>query len=151
MIALSPGRKERSSTMCTPWLTRTIGRAPGVSSRRMESVNIRRHTIRTDGFVSLHAGSRAGEVTTKPFVFSGDTLELNYATSAVGSVKAELRDAENRPIPGLTLADCREHFGDLVDGEVTWTGGAKLGGLAGKPVRLHLSITDADVYAFRFR
>ncbi len=44
-----------------------------------------RATIRTDGFCSLHAGGERGEVMTKPFVFSGRELVINYATSAVGA------------------------------------------------------------------
>ena len=57
---------------------------------RLPMAHIRRYSLRTDGFVSMSAGYLGGEFTTRPFVFSGDELELNYSTSAVGSVRVEI-------------------------------------------------------------
>ncbi len=53
---------------------------------RLPTTHLRRYSLRTDGFVSLNADFSGGELTTRPFVFSGGELELNYSTSAVGSV-----------------------------------------------------------------
>ena len=52
---------------------------------------VRRYTSRIDGFVSLHAPSKAGEAVTKPFTFKGRELTLNFATSAAGVVRVELQ------------------------------------------------------------
>ena len=123
----------------------------GVENMRYPSVNIRRYTLRTDGFVSVNAGFASGEFTTKPLVFEGGELELNYSTSAVGSVQVELQDAEGNVIPGYRLADCPEKFGDEIDGVMSWNEGPSVGDLAGRAVQLRFVLKDADLYAFRFR
>ncbi len=109
---------------------------------------LRRGVLRTDGFVSVNAGYGGGEFITKPLLFEGDRLRLNYATSAVGSVRIEIQDVTGRPIEGYTLND--ECYGDEIDGEIRWEAGADLGKLAGQPVRLRFVLQDADVYAFQF-
>ncbi len=114
-------------------------------------VNIRRHTLRTDGFVSVRTGYAGGELTTHPFTFDGTELELNYSTSAVGTVRAEVQDEKGNALPGYGLDDCPEMFADEIEGVVRWEGGPSVGELAGRPVRLRLSFNDADIYAFRFR
>ena len=92
-----------------------------------------------------------GEFITIPLTFEGRELELNYSTSAVGSVRVEIQDLEGRPQPGFGLEECPEVFGDEIEGVVRWENGADVGGLAGKPVRLRFALMDADLYAFRFR
>jgi len=118
---------------------------------RYPSARINRYTLRTDGFVSVNAGYGAGEFTTRPFVFSGSELELNYSTSAVGSVRVEVQDGEGRPLPGLSLADAPEKFGDEIDGVYNWLNDGSPVGLAGTTVHLRFVLKDADLYAFRFR
>jgi hypothetical protein len=117
---------------------------------RDEMHRLRRYTIRLDGFVSLHAPLAGGDVTTKPLLFSGQRLSLNYATSAAGSVRLELQDATGQPIPGFSLADAEELYGDSVDQQVAWKNGRDVGPLIGKPVRLRFVLRDADVFSFRF-
>jgi hypothetical protein len=112
---------------------------------------LRRHTLRIDGFASLHAGQEAGEVVTKPIVFRGGKLTLNFATSAAGHVRVELQDAGRAPIPGYALADCDELFGDTLDRVVSWKGSTEVGAHADKPVRLRIVLRDADVFSLRFR
>ena len=118
--------------------------------RYLPSVHIRRYSVRTDGFVSVNAGYSGGEFTTSPFVFSGSSLELNYSTSAVGSVRVELQDERGGALPGYGIDDCPEIFGDEIDGTARWSRGPDVGGLAGKPVRLRFRLSDADIYAFKF-
>ena len=78
-------------------------------------------------------------------------LLLNMSTSAAGSVRCELQTDKGTPIPGFMLDECGEIFGDSIERIVSWRGGrTELKELAGKPVRLHLELKDADVYAFRF-
>jgi hypothetical protein len=117
---------------------------------RDEMHRLRRYTIRLDGFVSLHAPLAGGDVTTKPLLFSGQRLSLNYATSAAGSVRLELQDATGQPIPGFSLADAEELYGDSIDQQVAWKNGTDVSSLSGKPVRLRFVLRDADVFSFRF-
>ena len=44
-----------------------------------ESVHVARYTLRTDGFVSVRAGYQGGEMLTRPLVFAGKALEINFA------------------------------------------------------------------------
>ena len=99
----------------------------------------------------MNAGFASGEFTTRPLIFEGGELELNYSTSAVGSVQVEIQDAEGNVIPGYGLADCPEKFGAEIDGVMSWNEGPSVGDLAGRAVQLRFVLKDADLYAFRFR
>jgi hypothetical protein len=113
---------------------------------------LRRHTIRVDGFASLHARREPGEAVTKPIVFVGDELTLNFSTSAAGSVRVELQTADGAPIPGFALDDADDLFGDSLDRVASWKKGqTDVGRIAGQPIRLRLVLSDADVYSFQFR
>ncbi len=117
---------------------------------RLESVHIQRLTLRTDGFVSVQGPYAGGELVTKPLVFAGGKFHMNYATSAAGSLRVELQDADGEPLPGFALEDCPEIFGDEIDGEIRWRNEPSLSKLAGRPVRLRVVLKDADLYAFQF-
>lgn len=112
---------------------------------------LRRYSLRMDGFTSVHASLKGGELITQPFVFSGKTLSVNIATSAAGSMWVELQTADGKPIEGFSLADSVELFGDTLDRKVTWKQGADVSALAGKPVRLRFKLKDADLYSFQFQ
>jgi hypothetical protein len=111
---------------------------------------LQRLTLRTDGFVSVNAPYAGGEFLTKPLLFKGSKLVLNYATSAAGSVWVEIQDASGAPIAGFAQADCDEIIGDAIERSVSWKGNSDVSGLAGKPVRLRLVMKDADLYSIRF-
>ncbi|MCA9163797.1 MAG: hypothetical protein KDA62_12485 [Planctomycetales bacterium] len=112
--------------------------------------DLRRYTMRLDGFVSIHASMRGGELLTKPLLFSGNELRLNFASSAAGGIRVELQDLQGQPLPGFSLADCQEVFGDSIDRPVTWKDASNLNQHVGSPVRLRFAIKDADLYAFQF-
>lgn len=88
---------------------------------------------------------------TKPFQFSGEELEINYATSAAGGIRFELQDETGTAIPGYTLEDSREIIGDQISRIVSWKSGSSVADLAGKNVRLRVVLKDADLFAIRFR
>lgn len=117
----------------------------------VKDCRMRRHTLRLDGFVSVHASDRTGELLTRPLVFQGRELVLNVSTSAAGTVLVEIRDENNRAVEGFALADCTEIYGDEIERIVTWQDGCSPAALAGKPVRLRFVLKDADLYSFRFR
>jgi hypothetical protein len=106
-----------------------------------------RGALRLDGFASANAGHGGGEFTTRPLVLEGRRLVLNYATSAVGTVKAEVRDAAGNVVPGYSLEECEEIYGDELSRPVRWKAHDDLGGVSGKTIRLHFALRDADLYA----
>ncbi len=109
-----------------------------------------RYTLRTDGFISLRAGAALGEVVTKPLIFSGNSLSVNYSTSAAGSLRVELQEITGAPVPGFSLADCPVIVGDAIAQRVKWQNDPALASLAGKPVRLRFEMCEGDLYSFCF-
>ena len=106
-------------------------------------------TLRLDGFVALGAGAESGSVLTRPFVLEGRGLELNLDAS-FGRVAVEVQDAEGRPLPGLTLADCQVLGGvDALRCQPRWAGDRDLASVGGRTVRLRFELRDAHLYAFR--
>ncbi len=87
------------------------------------TVHLERMVVRTDGFVSAHAGYEDGELLTKPIVFEGDNLVLNFATSAAGRERSHAKATSAKPLRRI----------------------------AGKPVRLRFVMKDADLYSLGFR
>ena len=124
-------------------------------------VRLRRFTVRIDGFVSVQAPLAGGELVTRPLAFDPPDaapggpgrveLVLNYSTSAAGSIRCEILDAAGTPLPGYSLAECEEIFGDELARPVSWQGSTDLGRLAKKPIRLRFAIKDADLYSIQFR
>lgn len=110
---------------------------------------VRRFTYRVDGFVSLRGGAEGGSLVTKPLVFEGDDLVLNFQTRDAGSLRLELQSAEGKPLAGFAIADCEPLRGDSIKQKVVWRGG-KLSSLAGTAIRLRYEVNDADVYSFKF-
>ncbi|MCX6907085.1 MAG: hypothetical protein NTY01_03470 [Verrucomicrobia bacterium] len=111
---------------------------------------VRRFTFRTDGFVSVHASAK-GELFTKPLRFTGRALELNCRAAAQGSIRVEIQDADGKPLPKFSLADCQPISGDDIARIVKWKSGTSVSALAGKPVRLRFVMENADLFAMRFQ
>ena len=111
---------------------------------------VRRYTMRLDGFVSIHAPMKGGDLITRPITFSGSKLTTNFATSAAGSMRVEIQDNDGKPFPGYSLDECPAIFGDTVDRVVRWNVSGDVSRLAGQPVRLRFELRDADLFSFRF-
>ncbi len=97
-----------------------IETAPGEMSfymkERTSVPTLYRYTLRTDGFMSAMGTS----LTTKPFTYKGDSLELNFQ----GEVKVTMTDAEGNSvtsewITGDEIAKTVEFDGELPGGECT--------------------------------
>jgi len=116
-----------------------------------KSWHIQRCVLRTDGFASVNASYRGGEMVTKTFRFSGKKLEMNYSTSAVGSIRMEIQDTTGKAVLGYSLEDCSEIIGDEIERVVAWKVGSDVSKLAGKPIRLRFAMKDADLYSLRLR
>ena len=115
-----------------------------------DSSALRRYTLRTDGFVSIHAPMSGGELVSKPFTFAGKKLSLNFSSSAAGGLRVELQTPDGKPIPGFSLDESAEIFGDSLDRTVTWKSPRSVGELAGQPIRMRVELKDADLYSFPF-
>lgn len=120
------------------------------NTRQESPQRLRRYTFRMDGFASVHASLQGGELWTKPICFDGDRLQVNFATSAGGSLRVELQGADGKPFPGFALNDCHLQYGDQYDRTVSWKTGADVSGLRGKTVRMRIELKDADLYSFQF-
>ncbi|MEO6738932.1 MAG: hypothetical protein ABIP20_01685, partial [Chthoniobacteraceae bacterium] len=77
-------------------------------------------------------------------------LALNFSSSAAGSIRVEIQDADGKPLSGFALDDCEETFGDSIERVVAWKNGADVSSLSGRPVRLRFVLKDADLFALRF-
>ena len=111
---------------------------------------LRRYTLRLDGFASLHAPYEGGTFVSKPLTFSGKKLSLNFSTSAAGGLKVQLEQADGTPYPGFALNDCKEIIGNEIARNVLWTNGIDVSSLAGKTVRIRMFLKDADLYSLKF-
>lgn len=115
------------------------------------TAHIRRYSLRLDGFSSLSAPYKGGEMITRPFTFSGRELEINYSTSAAGEIKIELQDVNGVPIQGFTLNDAQQVIGNEISRIVQWNGNSNLQSLISKVVRLRIVMKDADLYSLRIK
>ena len=106
---------------------------------------LHRYRLRQDGFVSRRATYAGQTVVTKPLVFAGGELLVNFSTSARGRMFVTIRDEAGKSIRSVEL------FGDKVDRPVDFAEGGKVADFAGRPVTLTFDMSDADLYSFRFR
>ncbi len=114
------------------------------------TAHLKRYTMRLDGFASVEADYEAGFLVTRPFIFEGKELEINYSTSAAGGVQVEIQDVDGKPIPGYTLENCPEIIGNEISRIVAWKDNPDVSPLTGKTVRLKFVLKDADLYSFKF-
>ncbi len=162
---IRPGRDPRN------WLNRNNYPIPGlvatapdelslyvIRNYKFPSVHIERMVLRTDGFASVHAGYAGGEFLTRPLIFQGGNLILNFSTSAAGSIRLEIQDTQGNPLPGFSIEESPLVWGDEIEHTVRWVrshakanSDSPLARLAGKPVRLRFVMSDADLYSLRFQ
>ncbi len=110
-----------------------------------------RHTLRTDGFASVHGSFAGGSMVTRPFRFEGRDLIVNFATGAAGGILVEVLDASGKALPDYSGPNAIEQVGDEIERRVRWKSDHDLGPLAGGPIRLRVTLKDADLYSIRFR
>ncbi|HEY1784232.1 MAG TPA: hypothetical protein VGG30_01740 [Pirellulales bacterium] len=105
-----------------------------------------------DRFVSVDGPAEGGQLTTVPLAFSGNRLELNVNCNRggrPGSVRVELLDAAQKPLPGIGLSD--EVKIDSLRHTVTWSSNSDVSAWQGRPVSLRFHLTGAELYSFAFR
>ena len=115
------------------------------------SAHLHRYAMRIDGFTSVRASYKGGEMITKPLRFNGDKLYLNFSTSAAGFVKVEILDLDGNKIKGFELENSSEIIGNEIEKEVSWNENPDLRELNGVAVRLRFVMKDADLYSIKFK
>jgi hypothetical protein len=114
------------------------------------TAHVRRYSLRLDGFSSLRAGAKEIKLVTKPFRYTGDQLRINFATSAGGGVRFGLEEAGSTTGGSTAVEDSLEQIGNEIERAVTWKNENAVAKLAGKAVRLQISLKDADLYSIQF-
>ncbi len=114
-----------------------------------DSCHLALQTLRNDGFARLRAGREKGKVLTKAFTAAGNQLFLNFATSAAGTVRIDVLDADGKPIEGFSGRASAKLFGDSVHHPVKWSKKRSWGELAGQNIRLRFTLAEADLYALQ--
>jgi hypothetical protein len=110
---------------------------------------LRRFAYRVDGFVSARSDTE-GELMTKPLVFSGDQLVINYAADQGGSVRVELLSEDGNPLDGYSLSDATPASGDSIRHVVSWTKTSRVSEMSKQPLRIRFILRSADLYSFQF-
>jgi len=103
-------------------------------------------TLRLDGFVSINA-EKEGAMTTKPFVFIGDTLEVN-ANAASGSIRVEALDPVGKVIEGFAKKDCTAITSDSVRHVLKWKDKGDCHLIQARPIKLRFYLKKAKLYSF---
>ncbi|MCY3990899.1 MAG: hypothetical protein OXF50_06675 [Caldilineaceae bacterium] len=103
--------------------------------------------LRRDGFVSLGAGEEGGSLVTEPFTWEGERLCVN-AVADDGAVTVELLDVDGRPVPGYGAEDATSLNEDSVRQAVVWGENGRMPDRANGPVRLRVSVTNAEIYSY---
>ena len=114
------------------------------SYRKPKPLN--RWEIRKDGFACYTAGADEKVLVTKPLVFEGSKLHLNFSGSAFGYIHVDLLDEAGNLISGESF----EVFGDTIDREVFFADGSDFSAFAGRPVRLRFRMMDVRLYSMKF-
>ena len=102
-----------------------------------------KYTARLDGFVSIHAGGEKCQLISKEFIYDGDQLFANVATSARGSAYFTLKSGDEcyRSV---------EVFGNSTHKRIRFENDTAVASLKGKPVTLTVELYDADLYSIKF-
>jgi hypothetical protein len=100
-------------------------------------------TLRRDGWVSLDAGKKRGNLVTRKFVYPGGRLHVNYQGDW-GKAEYSIYEGNSKP-DNVTEGSIS---GDLLNG--TFSARRLSPELTGKTVRLRLTMRDAKLYSLWF-
>ena len=106
-------------------------------------------TLRRDGFVSLDAGEEGGSMVTEPFNWEGERLFLNTVADE-GVITVEVLDGDSRPLPGYGAQDATGVRANSVRKPVVWRERSLMPDPASGPIRLRISLTNAQLFSYWF-
>ena len=105
-----------------------------------------RYELRKDGFACLMASGEEEIAVTKPLIFEGSDLHLNFASSAFGYVYVRVLDVDGNPLSDESY----ELYGNSIDRRVGFLDKSDFSAFAGKPVRLQFRLRDAKLFSMKF-
>jgi hypothetical protein len=108
---------------------------------------LNRYEIRKDGFACYMAGGEERVLITKPLVFEGKDLHLNFSTSAYGYIYVDVLDEDGNE---LSMKSSFEIYGNTIDRKIAFADGSDFSEYSGKPVRLRFRMRDAKVFSLKF-
>ena len=108
---------------------------------------LNRHEIRKDGFACYMAGGDEAEIVTKPLVFDGGSLHLNFSTSAYGHIFASVLNENGEQLSEESF----EIYGDNIDRTISFADGSDFSRFSGKPIRLKFRMRDAKLFSLKFK
>ena len=121
--------------------------AEHIRTTAFRTVGILRY--RKNGWVSLRPeGGAKGSVLTKVLTAS-DAVTLNARTAEGGSIRVEVLDASDTPLPAYAGDQAAVFTGDATEGRLTWSGGT-LAKLPDQPLRLRITLDRAELFALNF-
>jgi hypothetical protein len=98
-----------------------------------------------DRYVARQAGEQEGVITTPLVTMSAKAMTLN-ADAVGGEVRLQVTDAEGKPLPGFSFADCQPIESDALDEPVQFH--RQLSELKEKAVHLEFKLRNARLFAF---
>ncbi|MDB6092842.1 MAG: hypothetical protein JWM32_404 [Verrucomicrobia bacterium] len=137
-------------------------------SDRVRRGQIALFTQKHNRYVSLRANTQLETLITKPFVVSGENLQLNVDASR-GRVRVAIAEykpvltlknttdsvdphlMEQNVLAGFTRDDCVPIEANNIEQVVQFKQGASLRALQGRRVVLFVEMVDADLYSFRIQ
>ncbi|HEY1601752.1 MAG TPA: hypothetical protein VGG64_19280 [Pirellulales bacterium] len=149
-------------------VTRTDAQRSTRYADRVRKGQIALYTQKHNRYVSLRTKSQMETLVTKPFVVSGDTLQLNVDASRgrvrVGIAEYKpvrtLKDTtdslaphllEQNVLAGFSREDCIPIDANSVEQVVRFKNGSSLKELQGRSVVLFIELLDADLFGFRVK
>jgi hypothetical protein len=112
-------------------------------------------TLPLDGFISMDAGPNPGQILTKPLVFTGTRLTVNFEASLKGSpaideatsLQIRLIDLDGGPMAG-GRSNLISQSG--IHQTVAWQDPGILAKLSGRALRLSFEMRNGKLYSFQF-
>ena len=120
---------------------------PGPRGKSAQTASTGLATLRRDGFASMSADVKEGQLTTRPVRFSGKHMFVNVGAKD-GELCVEILDPNGNVIAPFTRENCVTVSTDKTLQAVSWRGAEDLSALSGQIVRFRFYLRDGDLYAF---
>jgi hypothetical protein len=108
------------------------------------------YDMRLDGFCSLKTSGKDGILRTKAIIPRSGEMSINVRTTEHTAIRVQLIDGDTgQPIPGYTWAEALPISGDHLFARPCWQEQEDLAELVGKPIRIEISMREAEIFAIR--
>lgn len=107
------------------------------------------YSIRKDGFCALYGENEGGIIYTKPFLFEGDDIILNYDAKE-GEISIEITDQHGNPFKNFNHSNCLSFKNNQqTNGKLRYIN-SDLNELIGKKIRFKIQLNNAMLFSMRF-